>query len=232
MKSLASAFVCLLFAIPAICGHPYVRVAVFQPSTQNALITVILDGQPQKDMKVLVATYDRQRQLTLVTDSRGTIRLPDLPAGEYSILASLSPTLWADLYLRISKHHSRKPSSFQMLLVPQPPPPPTFEEQLEAAKKEPLTLHTQIFAGVVKDPAGAMIASVRIAIYKHDLGDNTQPLNFTTDEHGRFSIPLEPGTYTAAFYDAGFSIKFLNFEIAPQAAQQSVEVNLLIGPST
>ncbi|HUJ82569.1 MAG TPA: carboxypeptidase-like regulatory domain-containing protein [Candidatus Acidoferrales bacterium] len=232
MKSLASALVCLLFAIPAICASPYVWVAVFQPSTQNAVITVRLEGKPQKGMKVLVSSFDRRRQLTLVTDSRGMIHLPNLPAGKYSFIASLSPTLWADLYLRISARHSPKPSTFDMFLTPKLPPPPTLEEQLEAARKEPVTLHTQILTGVVKEPGGSGLPSARIAIYKHDLGEKAPPLSFTADEHGRFSVPLEPGTYTAAFYEAGFAIKFLNFEIAPQAGQQSVEVKLNLAPST
>ena len=75
MRCLVMTGVCLVFGACFAQGAS-VDVIGIQPSTQKARITVLLDGKPQKDVKLTVTTTDGQSKVSLVTDSHGTARLP------------------------------------------------------------------------------------------------------------------------------------------------------------
>jgi hypothetical protein len=227
MKNLATSAVLLLS--PVMVARSCTIVSKVEPSSQNARITVMMDGNPQKDVKVVVSTVEGQARLTITTDSQGVVSLPKLPPGKYCLAASAAPTLRADdLCLEVSRSRGRNPSSFSMILGVKPPPPPTFEEKLEAAGRVPVRTHTQVFAGVVEDPAGAVIPRTQVAVYQRGSTGKGQPLKLTTDEDGRFTAQLAPGIYIGVFQSFGFQTEFVPFEIAKEGSKEDLRVKLMI----
>ncbi len=232
MRALAAVAGCLVFVSWPVSACSLVEVVDTRPSSQNARITVLMDGKPQKDVKLVLSAVAGELRLTMVTDASGTVKLPRLPDGRYCIVASASPTLRAELCLDVSKGGNRKPSSFSMTLSIKPPPPPTLEDLLAAAEKGPLGMRTQVFAGIVQDPLGAPVLRAQIAVYSRGSLDKTHPLRFTTDEQGRFFASLESGAYTAVFQAPGFRTEILTFEIAPDAEREDLHLKLRIGMIT
>jgi hypothetical protein len=107
MKSLATSAVLLLS--PVMVARSCTIVSKVEPSSQNARITVMMDGNPQKDVKVVVSTVEGQARLTITTDSQGVVSLLDLPPGKYCLAASAAPTLRADdLCLEVSTDEDRR----------------------------------------------------------------------------------------------------------------------------
>jgi len=232
MRQLVMSAVLLLNGTLAAGNCTVVEVLSFQPSSQNARIAVSINGKPQKDVNVVLSSYDGQARLTTATDSEGVVNLPDLPPGKYCLAASVSPTLRADVCLEVAKNRGRKPSAFSMELRPSPPPPPSFEEELEAAEKAPITVRIQVFAIIVEDPSTAFVPGTKVAVYRRGLAERAHPLESTTDEQGRFTAPLPPGIYTAVFQISGFQTEFVSFEIAPDGSKEELRVKLKLAMCT
>jgi hypothetical protein len=201
------------------------------PSSRNVRITVLGDGKPKQNAVLVVISQKDGKQVgpTIRTDTRGIVELRDLADGIYCIEATADPGLGAKLCLKVGLWIDSKPTEVGLSLSVQPPPPPTFEERVQGAAALPIEQRAQTFAGVVKDPSGAGIPRADIVIHRRASEGKAETVKLTTDERGRFSAPLTPGSYTAGFQSAGFKTRFIGFEIAPDAPKQDLPIVLDLG---
>jgi hypothetical protein len=228
--SLTIAAALLLFANHAAGECPEVRALLKpQPSSQNIQITVLVNGKPQKDVQLLISTPEGPARLTGSTDSQGKANLSNLPPGNYCIAAKTSSNLRDDLCLAVSRSDDRKLSPFSMNLSIDPLTPPTYMDKVDAAEKTHVSIRAQNFAGIVWDPAGAVIPNAEVAIYKRGAIDKLHPVRVKTGESGHFSVKLAPGIYTAVFTSWGFRTELLVFEITPGGSKEDLKVGLKVG---
>jgi hypothetical protein len=234
MRALALALGCVLIAAKATIACSVVQVVETRPSSPNVRLTVLKDGTPQRNATLVVTSQAKAEQVApaLTTDARGNTELRNLTPGTYCITATADPRLGADLCLIVSKARDRKRSEFSLMLTPLPPPPPTLGEQLEKAAKSTTQIRARQFEGVVTDVAGAAISRAAVVVYVD--GSEKQPnlVRLEADEAGRFSVPLIPGRYSAAFQSTGFKTRFVGFEIGPEGSQGPVPIVLQVGSCT
>jgi carboxypeptidase family protein len=230
MRLLSTAAAFLFFSAGAISAAS-VEVIGIEPSAQNARIKVLMDGKPQKDVKLTVATTDGQPRVSLVTDSRGLVRLPTLPPGNYCVVALVSPPLRrSEICLAISSHRGKK--KFSMILVAAVPPPPTFEQKVSAAEKTFPGEETRHLEGLVHDALGAAIPGAEVEILPYGSRDLVYARKAITNIDGHFSYPVEPGNYTVIFKAPGFETKILVFFVSANAPNHEVRVKMEIGTIT
>jgi hypothetical protein len=211
-----------------------VQVVETRPSSPNVRLTVLKDGIPQQNATLVVTLQMNAQQVgpALRTGSRGTAELRNLAPGTYCVTVTADPRLGADLCLDVLKAHDRKRSDFSLKLAPLPPPPPTLAEQLEEAAKSPPQIRARQFQGVVTDVVGASIRGAGVVVYVPRSGETPSLIRLEADEDGRFSMPLNPGRYAAAFQSSGFKTRFVSFEIGPDESQAIVPIVLQIGSCT
>jgi hypothetical protein len=231
MRVLVSVLGCLLSTASASIACSVVQVAETLPSSPNARLTVSKDGAPQLNAMLVITLQGNAQQLgpVLITDARGNAELQNLAPGTYCITATAAPRLGADLCLVVSKAHDRKRSEFSLKLTPLPPPPLTLAEQLENAAKSPPQVRARKFEGIVLDAGGGRIPRTAVVVYVHGPAKNPNLIKLEADEEGRFSAPLNPGSYTAAFQSNGFKTRFVGFEIGPDESQQTEPIVLQVG---
>jgi hypothetical protein len=230
----ALALGCFLIAAKATIACSVVQVVETLPSSPNVRLTVLRDGTPQQNATLVVTWQTNAQQIgpALTTDARGSAELRSLAPGTYCITATADPRLGADLCLTVSNNHDRKRSEFSLKLMPLPPPPPTLAEQLEQAAKSPPEVHAREFGGIVTDVAGASIRRAGIVVYVERPGEKPSLIRLEADEEGRFSVPLNPGRYTAAFQSSGFKTRFVGFGIGPEGSQGPMPIVLQVGSCT
>jgi hypothetical protein len=234
MRALAPALGCLLIAAKATVGCSVVQVVETHPSSSNVQLTVLKDGTPQQSATVVVSSQIDAQQLgpPLKTDARGRAELRNLPPGTFCITATADPRLRADLCLVVSKGHGHERSEFSLKLAPLPPPPPTLAEQLaEAAKSQPQA-RARAFEGIVTDVTGASIPHAQIVVHVVRPGKEPNLIRLEADEAGRFSVPLSPGNYAAAFQSPGFRTRLVGFAIGPDESHELAPIVLQVGTCT
>jgi hypothetical protein len=199
-----------------------------RPSSRNVRITVLRDGKPKQNAVLVVISQKDGKQVgpTIRTDTRGIVEIKDLPDGIYCIEAAVDPRLGAKLCLNVGLLIDSEPTEVGLALSAQPP---TFEERVQGAATSPIEQRAQTFAGVVKDPSGAGIPRAEIVIRRRASEGKVDTVRLTADERGRFSAPLAPGSYTAGFQSPGFKLRFVGFEIAPDAPKQDLPIVLDLG---
>ena len=234
MRALAPALGFLLITAEPIIACSVVEVVETFPSSPNVRLTVLKDGRPQQNATLVVTLQTNGQEVgpALTTDSRGSAELQNLAPGTYCIKATADPKLGAVLCLVVSNAPCRKRSEFLLKLAPLPPPPPTLAEQLERASKLPPQVRARAFEGIVTDVAGAPIPGAGLVVYVHRSGRNPGLIRLEADADGQFSVPLNPGRYTAGFQSPGFQTRFVGFEIGPDASEESVPIVLQIGSCT
>jgi hypothetical protein len=195
---------------------------------------VLKDGTPQQNATLVVTLQTNAQEVgpALKTDARGSVELRNLAPGTYCITATVDPKLGADLCLVVSNAHDRKRSEFSLKLAPLPPPPPTLGEQLEQAAKSPPQVRAREFEGIVTDVTGAHIPRAGVVVYVHRSEKKPNLIRLEADDEGRFSVPLNPGSYTAAFQSPGFKTRFVVFEVGPEESQESMPIVLQVGSCT
>ena len=234
MRALAPALGCLLIAAKAAMACNVVQVVETLPSSPNIRLTVLKNGTPQQNATLVVSSQINAQQIgpTLTTDARGSAELRSLAPGTYCITATADPRLGADLCLAVLNSRDRKRSEFSLKLAPLPPPPPTLAEQLEQAAKLPPQVRARQFEGVVTDVTGASIRGAGLVVYVPRSGEKANLIKLEADAEGRFSVPLNPGRYAAAFQSPGFKTRFVGFEIGPDESWAIVPIVLQIGSCT
>jgi hypothetical protein len=195
---------------------------------------VLKDGTPQQNATLVVTLQTNAQEVgpALTTDARGSAELRNLVPGTYCITATADPKLGAIVCVVVSNAHDRKRSEFSLKLVPLPPAPPTLAEQLEQAAKSPPQVRAREFDGIVTDVTGAHIPRAGIVVYVHRSEKKPDLIRLEADEEGRFSVPLNPGSYAAAFQSPGFKTRFVVFEIGPEESKESVPIVLQVGSCT
>jgi len=234
MRALAPALGFLLISAEATFACSVVEVVETLPSSPNVRLTVLRDGTPQQNATLVVTWQANGQEVrpALTTDARGSAELQNLSPGTYCINATADPNLGAVLCLVVSNAHHRKRSEFLLKLVPLPPSPPTLAEELERALKSPPQARARAFEGIVTDVAGAPIPRAGLVVYVRRSGEKPSLVRLEADADGRFSAPLNPGSYAVAFQSPGFQTRFVGFEIGPNESQESVPIVLQIGSCT
>jgi hypothetical protein len=213
-------------------GRPSVEVLQVHPSSQNARITVLQNGQRIQNVKVVVLAPDDRPRLSLSTDNRGAVVLPLLPPGTYHVVATASDGLAAELVLEISARKRRKPNSFSMELFLRPPPPPSLQDRIAAAERIAIAEQLQQFNGVVQDQSGAAISRCKIQVFQKGSVVGAPVLEGMSDETGHFSLPLPAGVYTATIQRPGFSTQVQVFEIIKNGGAGGLRIVLQVAPSS
>ncbi len=231
MRALALPLSCLLVAAKVAFACTVAIEPGTVPSFPNVRLTILKEGTPQRNVSLVVAAQINGQQVrsAFTTDAHGTAELRNLASGTYCITATADPRLGADLCLLVTSGHGRKRSEFSLKLEPLPPPPPTLTELLEQAAKSPPQVRAREFAGIVMDPSGASISHAGLVVYAHRPEKQPNLIKLEADEDGSFSIPLNPGSYTAAFQSPGFRTRLVGFVIGPDESQESKPIVLQIG---
>ena len=220
MRAVLPTLGCLLIAAKVSIACSVVQVVETLPSSPNVRLNVLKDGTPLQGVTVVFSLQVNTRQAgpPLKTDARGSAELQNLVPGTYCIAATADPRLGADLCLVVSNGHGHERNEFSLKLVPLRPPPPTLEEQLAQAAKLPSQARAREFEGSVTEVLRS--------------GSAPSLISLETDQEGRSSVPLSPGSYSAAFQSPGFRTRFVGFAIGPDEAQKLAPVVLQIGSCT
>ncbi len=80
-----------------------------------------------------------------------------------------------------------------------------------------------VLSGTVSDPSGAKIADAAVHVQSNVVERDT-----TTDDTGRFSVPLPPGNYAVTVDASGFRTYHTNVRLTDRVANASVSVRLEI----
>ena len=198
MRAVLPTLGCLLIAAKVSIACSVVQVVETLPSSPNVRLNVLKDGTPLQGVTLVVRLQVNTRQAgpPLKTDARGSAELPKLVPGTYCIASTADPRLGADLCLVVSNGHGHERNEFSLKLVPLPPPPPTLEEQLAQAR-------AREFEGSVTEVTGASIPHAKTVVYVLRSGSEPSLISLEADQEGRSSVPLSPGSYSAAFQSPG-----------------------------
>jgi Carboxypeptidase regulatory-like domain len=226
MKSLAAvvlALICCAFA-----AGECVVVVNETPSPRNARITVLVDGKPQRDVKLTVVLPAGKGSRSFVTDSHGTVMLRDLPDGTNCVTATDENNFRGDLCLAVPRHSARKISSFNLNLSPygfglSP------NDEVKTAEKNLAPERFLRLDGTVLDQAGAVISQAEIQVYKRGSYPHSPVAKVWTDGQGRFTVPLNPDHYTVVIQRTGFKTGYRIIEISPEGAEGQLREILQIG---
>ena len=102
-------------------------------------------------------------------------------------------------------------------------------DTVRAAMIAPLRVSTDapanfgILSGSVSDPSGARIAHADVHIQSNSVDRDT-----TTDDGGRFSVPLPPGSYEVTITAEGFKTYTTNVTLSDRASSAHIEARLVI----
>jgi len=222
MKSLAAvvlALICCAFA-----AGECVVVVNETPSSRNARITVLVDGKPQRDVKLTVLLPEGKGSRSFVTDSHGTVMLRDLPVGTNCVTAADENNFRGDLCLAVPRLSARKMSSFKVNLSPY-----GFDLEVKTAEKNQAPERFLRLDGTVLDQAGAVIPHAEIQVYKRGSYPHSPVAKIWTDEQGRFTVPLNPDHYTVVIQRTGFKTGYRIIEISPEGAEGQLQEILQVG---
>jgi hypothetical protein len=222
------AAVCLLFAA-ALGAQPSVNVMEVLPSSQNAQITVLANGEPLQNVKIEVFAADGKLRISIFTDDRGIVVLPPLPRGRYHIAATGPGRLGGDLLLNLSQQRKKNPSVFSLMLFDRPI---TLEERIAVAEASASIERIQELKGITVDPAGAAIPRIEIEVFERGAVGKAPMAIAESDATGHFSVRIAKGTYSAVLRAQGFSAQIRVFEIAPEADSRDLRIRMELAPST
>jgi len=226
MKSLAAivlALICYAFA-----AGECIVVVKETPSSRNAQITVLVDGKPQRDVKLTVLLPEGKGSRSFVTDPQGTVMLRDLPVGTNCVTAADENNFRGDLCLAVPRRSPRKISSFKVNLSPY-----GFDlslnDRVKTAEKNLAPERFLQLDGTVLDQAGGVVPHAEIQVYKRGSYPHSPVAKIWTDGQGRFTVPLNPDHYTVVIQRTGFKTGYRIIEISPEGAEGQLREILQIG---
>ncbi len=196
-----------------------------KPSSRNARITVELDGKPQGNVKLIVSLPEGQSPRSFVTDSRGEAMLKDLPVGTDFVTAVGENYLRAELCLAVSAQSNSKMSSFTLALLDVLP----ALGNVQAAEQSAVPERLRQLDGLVLDPSGAAIPHAEIQVYKRGSYPKKPLAKGWTDQEGRFTVLLNPSSYTIIVRMQGFGTSIRVVEISPDGREGQLHEILQVG---
>lgn len=223
----------------------------------GAQVSVLFDGKPMPGAKVHVWRHYRYAESYLLdTDEGGRVKLPELPAGSYSISASsdanvpqggavdvcmiecaenlfeVTELAFDSLQGPIYAIDRRALGMSEITIEIAPDRTPGFMEAMASAEQEPAAFTLREFSGVVKDQSGAVIprASVTVACKRNQEIQLVSAL--TTDSAGGFSARLDAGDYYVLVAAQGFRSQALHVAIAPQGSLENAQITMIVGNVT
>ena len=234
--------------IPDPSPIPYVK--------PGALVTVLFDGKPAMGAKVQVWRHYSADSYVLDTDDAGRAKLPDLPAGSYSVSASLGGNTAAVHIVDVCATACRENMfeltelAFDSLHGPiyaidrsalgmsqisidiAPDKTPGFKDVIVRAEQEPAAFTLRAFRGVVIDQTGAVIPGASVSVVSKR-GEEIQLVSaLATDSDGGFAARLDGGDYYVVIAAQGFCSQALHVVIAPQGSPERAEITLKVGAVT
>jgi hypothetical protein len=210
-------------------------------SVPQPKITLIDDGKPVPGLPVTVDmayyrdphTQPRQIRIQRVSNSAGTITLPHLHGGVYSLYISSSHYLSGRIYLAVppniksgryaeflaDRHltaaQAAKPR--QSLLVGLSPGTPDGWLPRHIIRRS-------AFCGTVSAATLGFTPRVVIHIYRIGKSQYLRIAEIQANRQGEFSRKLLPGNYLATFETRGFQTRVLHFVLARRASSQPLKI--------
>jgi Carboxypeptidase regulatory-like domain len=223
----------------------------------GAQVTVMFDGKPAPGAKVYVwRRYHYSESYLLDADEAGRVKLPELPAGSYSISASsdanvpqggavdvcmiacyenlfeVTELAFDSLHGPIYAIDRRALGMSEIILDIAPDRTPGFMDAIANAEKEPAAFTLREFSGVVTDQTGAVIPGASVAVVCK-LDQKIQMVSaLATDRVGEFSARLDPGDYFVLIAAQGFRPQAIHIVVAPQGSADKAQITLKIGASS
>jgi hypothetical protein len=226
---------------------------------QGAVVRVLFDDKPVPGTTVHIRSHLGSHDTYLfTTDEAGTVKLPELLPGSYSIYAS-SPDIDVCVVMCIENAFELTEFGFDNLRGPvyeidrsalgmseiifdlAPDRMPEFREPIDPA--EPVEAFTlSEFRGVVTDQTGAVIPGASVAVMTKPNGQDQNGQNqyghdqlvasLSTNQVGEFSASLGPGDYYVVVSAQAFRSKAIHIVIAPDGSPEKAQVRLRVGSST
>lgn len=226
---------------------------------QNARITVLLDGKPLPGRKIDVwqaKAYPYRAAnaaASLITDSSGSVQLPEMPPGQYfiapwpvwppdfarSLLVCLVPCPddgleTIDLVpttvhgpLQVLDRDTLALGELRFEIAPLRDP--DRMRLLSTVEQQPITSRISEFRGVVQDTSGAIIPGAWIDVVVKGTEGKKRAALLRADNSGRFSSHLPDGDYVALIESPGFKVRVVSFTIASTGAAIDLQIVLDIG---
>ena len=190
-------------------------------------VTVLLHGQPIKDVKLSVYSTGNELKFMRLSNAHGIVNSPRLQPGDYRIEARFSNDIVCGATVKVVK---KAPTN--KLDVDLTPEFDAYQAWLEAAEKLPIAATVKEFSGAVVDPSNAPIPSAEIRVVRRGMEyANKVVLQLISDEMGRFSGQLQPGEYIAFVSESGFRTRIVPFAVTKQG-EGTLRVMLDIGAVT
>jgi hypothetical protein len=254
MKRLLTLALCLAFSIPALAS-----VIVDSPnlSTQRPQIQVTRDWKPAPDLPVDIDlsysrhgddTHPRDRHLRLVTDAKGSITLPRLRVGEYTVFMRAGSHLRGSLFITVvpgkkNRHYVELVAAFNKKWHLAQRPGSKLYVNLTAFNFKVTTIAQWLkrqqqlpanklsaFHGTVCDFTGAVIPHSLIEIYKVDGSKHSRPKKLKTNALGGFTARLREGEYIVTFESPGFMNTARHILISKHASNHPLKITMMLGP--
>lgn len=227
---------CLFVAIPSIgvSSTPTVSVATVLHSTTTVRIAPLINGKPEKGVKVEFYRYsaggrDDEPCLTLTSDDNGWVAAFKLAPGSYDVIASAHKNLVAVRLLDVEAQNGDAPTAFSMDL--RPSIFPTWEELLERAENQPITIKLKACRGVVQDVSGAVIPGAFVRIVRKGTDHKDRVAGVKSGPNGEFSAELPNGTYIVIVAAPAFLTQAIPFEVTKDGTGE-FKIRLMVASTT
>jgi hypothetical protein len=139
------------------------------------------------------------------SDASGVASPPELPLGKYRIFADTG-TSESEVYVDVATEYKWDRATIYL--------PPSNEAIADAVVSTPMTAIVREFRGIVQyDTVAAFIPKVKIRIFRKDELGKSYIGQIQSDEEGKFTMPLDKGTYVAVFQRNGFKMRSVGFEV-------------------
>jgi hypothetical protein len=229
---------------------------------QGAQVTVLFDGKPEQGVWVHVSGMSRNGEsYQFATDGDGRVRLPNLPAGSYSISASSDANVvqggelevcveecaenefettefaFASLHGPVVAIDRNTLGMSEIFFDLAPDRMPEFRESLAQAELEPAALTLSELHGVVTDQSGAVIPGASVMVMTKASGQGQKGhdqlvASLSTSPIGEFSASLGPGDYYVVISARGFQSKAIHVVITPDGSPEKAQVQLKVGSAS
>lgn len=243
MKIAAITVCCLVLSGIALSS---VKVVPFVPQecADHVQFSVVLAGKPLSGARLdlyrgfNVDTTRTQPLFSVVSDDAGVALSRRLMPGDYMVYARyeevrsmiFNESARTFLYLRVRRESetSRISVDFTDAVQQVKKADEDFGKQVEEASEAVTPDRITSFRGIVVDPSGAHVPSVKVSVAQRVSGVWITPLQTVSGTNGQFAGQLKDGRYIALFRASGFQSAIVPFEINA-AGSRDLKVILQVG---